>query len=447
MLKILIAITTSFLVNSAALAQALPAYSGIQSSLSGVVGNVAAKRGFAANDPRIYSTLNGIGSAATSIAQVAGPALLASSGLPVWATLLGSAALNYAVPLGVDALVKWQFGGSTNTPITITAPSTVAQGAQQTIPIYPSGSYLTWDVITSNSLNKAWTAVISGPPAYSKTFYTTTTSTNPDSNYYAGFVNFQSGNQTLYAWYPKMETALSTPCPTGYSQSGANCILGAINTTATIANQTLSQATNALTDTQKSIDVNTQTMASLINYLWQQAASKPGYAGLPYLATEPILSSDVDSFKAANPAIYPKVSALVTPIPTGSNGLYPSSSTTPTSGAQIVPATSTNSTTAINPSTSSQINLGADPATPSPVLETTPTAEMILAPILSMMPTLKSFAVPTHSGICPTPNILIFNRNFSMHSHCDLLEQLRTTIASIMVLAYVLSSMIIILKA
>ena len=165
MLKILIAITTAFLVNSMASAKALPAYSGMQSSLSGVVGNVAAKRGFAANDPRIYSTLNGIGSAATSIAQVAGPALLASSGLPVWATLLGSAALNYAVPLGVDALVKWQFGGSTNTPITITAPSTVAQVAQQTIPIYPSGSYLTWDVITSNSLNKAWTAVISGPPA------------------------------------------------------------------------------------------------------------------------------------------------------------------------------------------------------------------------------------------------------------------------------------------
>ena len=447
MIKITAAFIFTLFITSTVFAQALPAYSGMQSSISGIVGSVAVRKGFAANDPRIYSTLNGIGSTATAIASIAAPALLASSGMPAWATLLGSTAINYALPLGIDALVKWQFGGATNTPITVTAPSTVNANAQQTIPILAS-SDLTWALISSNSMNHAWTAVISGSPSYTKTFYTTTTSTNPDSTYYLSFVNYvNSSGQTLYVWFPINTTTLSSTCPSNYSQSGSNCILGATNGTVTTTNQTLTQAISALTDTQKAVELNTQTMASLMNYLWQQAASKPGYSGLPYLATDPILSSDVDAYAAANPATFPTVNSLVTPIPSGSNGLYPSASITPTTGATIIPATSTTSNTTINPSTSAQINLGADPATPSPTLEATPTAQSILAPILSLMPTLRSYSVPTHTGVCPIANFTAFNRNFSLHQHCDLFEQLRTTISSIMVLMFVLSAMFIILKA
>ena len=88
MIKIAAGFIFTLFITSTVFAQALPAYSGMQSSISGIVGSVAARKGFAANDPRIYSTLNGIGSTATAIASIAAPALLASSGMPAWATLL-----------------------------------------------------------------------------------------------------------------------------------------------------------------------------------------------------------------------------------------------------------------------------------------------------------------------------------------------------------------------
>src|SRR5450830_1706211 len=88
-----------------------PAYANMQRAMGGIISNNLQSRGFSASDPRIYSTLYGVGQAATVAAAGAGVGLLAAGSLPVWGTALGIAAASGVVgtlfALATVFLVKW----------------------------------------------------------------------------------------------------------------------------------------------------------------------------------------------------------------------------------------------------------------------------------------------------------------------------------------------------
>jgi hypothetical protein len=454
MKKILAAIFLFVAILQSANAQTLsdPAYANMQRAMGGIIQNVAAARGYSSTDPRIYNTLYGMGTTATTAAASAGAGLLIGGTAPAWATVLGMAAISgavsYGVGLGIDKLVNWYFGTPSTTPITVSAPpSALAPSAiPATLPNTIPYSYACPNLATilPNAVGQAYYYVCYTSPRYylNSIWLTSIGSPAPAT----GYTN--AGTYSTYTVWNGPSTALTSSCPTNYSLNGSNCVSQSSSSSSsniTLNNQTLSQAVSALATAQQTTAVNQQTMAMMLNYLWQQAAAQPGYAGLPYTNTSPITTTDVANYQTSNPSAYPNIGNLVATVPSGSSGLYPS--TTSVAGSPVTPASTVNSSSTVNPSTTQQINLGADPATPAPTLEQTPTAQMILAPIFALFPSFQSYVVPAHNSECPTGSFTAFNSTFTLDVHCSLFQTIAPTLQSVMLLVFALASLIIILKA
>ncbi|MBU9633633.1 hypothetical protein KTE60_30555 [Burkholderia multivorans] len=294
--------------------------------------------------------------------------------------------------------------------------------------------------IVAQSLNADLIVVTQAAPYYYTThWYTTTTFTNPNPGLYKNNQTYGS-SPLYYVWNSPSTQSSSGPCPAGTTLSGSQCVGQATGNTTT-ANQTLDQANKLLTQAQQQQAINDQTMAMMLNYLWQQAAAQPGYSGLPYQVSQPVQQSDVSSWRTANPSSAPQVGWLDVPIPTG--GFAPSTSST-----SYVPATSPTTPGTTNPGASQPAeNLGPDPGNPAPTLEQTPTAQMILQPLLSLFPDLRSYAVPAHSAVCPKPSLTVFGRTMVVDQQCTLAEQFRSQIYAVFAVAFTIAAMFIVLGA
>jgi hypothetical protein len=428
-----------------------PAYWNMQRTMGGILQQSAQARGYSTTDPRTYSTLYSVGKAAAVTVAGAGTALLVAGTAPAWGTFLAMSAIggavSYGVSLGIDKLVNWYFNQNTATPINVQAPASTSASTQQTIPIVTSLPNM--NTIVPLSTNQLYSVVYNnGGNYYQNSWFSTTTNTNPNPAIYGTPVLWSYNGVNYWVFSPSITPKLTSACPAGYTQSGANCILTASvgNNPVTTNNQTLTQAINALTAAQLAQGVNYDTMAYMLNQLWQKAAAQPDYAGVPYSATQPITAAEVQAWAQANPTSYPTVASMVTPI-TNPNGFYPSTTNTPT-GTAPTGATSPTPSTGTNAGQANPVaNLGTDPNIKSPSLEATPTAQMILSPLIGLFPDLKSFAVPGHSGTCPTPSFDTFGHSFTIDSHCNIFESNRGTIAGFMLLVFAMSALFIILKA
>lgn len=175
-----------------------------------------------------------------------------------------------------------------------------------------------------------------------------------------------------------------------------------------------------------SAPIDPAAIAALVNALWKAAAALPGYAGVPYEQSFPILPADV-----AIPSIPPNSDIITTP--------FDATGVVPIPIPVDVPVDPT-----APPAT---LDLGPDPGIPSPELEETPTAAMILAPILGLMPELRGYVVPSHTGVCPQPSAEIFGKTLVMTAHCELIDSIRPTIYPLMAALWSLIGVIIILRA
>lgn len=133
-LVVVIGLVLSMLSPSSAFAAAVPAYSGkMNNAIGGIVQQKVGKWGFAANDPRIPATINGIGAGVTTLV-VGG--LGVAVGAATWpAVLVGAgitALVSGLVSLGQDAATRWYF----NSDGTITMP-----GTGTSPPAYTTGFY------------------------------------------------------------------------------------------------------------------------------------------------------------------------------------------------------------------------------------------------------------------------------------------------------------------
>lgn len=179
-------------------------------------------------------------------------------------------------------------------------------------------------------------------------------------------------------------------------------------------------------------------VAQAANNAWQSAASQPGYQGLPFQASNPVTTADAQAWQAANPSSYPTVGDMLSP------AVNPSTSAV---SQPVAPGTVANPGTNTAPANTPQVNLGTDPVVPLPTLEGTPTGQMILAPILSLFPDLKSFVVPSHSAECPKPTLNLFGRALLLDGHCTLLETVRPTLYAVMAAVWLVIALFIILAA
>jgi hypothetical protein len=448
----------------------------MQNAMSGVLQKKMAQRGFASNDPRWGVTLQSAGAAIGGAAAAAAVVTAAGITAPAWITAgvtLGlTTAFAYAIDLAIDGIVKWLFNGDG------TVSTTGAQGgfnAPFEIKPMSTGGPTWWNIGANVFAGDIWTAarahVICGKPMYgwcsdSNNVYTV------ENCVIEGGTN---GFCDIALRHPLLDCGAGAGnCPPSISSryiqlsfqsSGgpANCAAGTYFrnppqecTDAQIPKKTGEDLSSAQPNTAVSKipsddlakPVNPMLIAGMINKAMQNAAAQPGYSGVPYDAANPVTESDVIAWKNQNPTSYPTVSDLTAPQPSGSTGPGGSPWTLPNSPTPVTtfdPSTGVGTVT--NPGAGAQMNLGPDPNITAPGLESTPTAQMILSPVLSMMPSLKNFVVPSHQSTCPAPSMTLFERHLVLDGHCALTEAARPTLYAVMAFVWLLAAVLIILAA
>ncbi len=442
-----------FFIN-AALAQAVPV-SRMQSAISAAIQQKAFKRGFAANDPRFGATLNLVSGSVGTVAGSTAAAIVAGAiTAPAWATVAISvgvgAVVTVGVTLAVNGVIDWLFP----TNPTDTTPITTHQN--QALPsgngLVAGGAYWQTSILgiySGDAMSGIQTAVSINWPADATSTYevgTCTTTSNPTkTSCLVTRVNKATGyKQTGYAAIGSTYFASGAPgsCQPGFVYRASSCI-AVPATTQPDAKVTAQQAVDALPASELSKPLNPQVVASLADKVWRDAAAQPGYSGLPYIATDPITTAEVDAWRQANPDRWPTVQDFVSPQPaTNSPWALPSS---PTATSQDPSAATSPST---NPAASSPLqNLGPDPGIGSPTLEPTPTARQILQPLLDLFPDFRSFVVPSHQATCPKPTFNVFGKQVVMDAHCTISEEQRSALYSVMAAVWAMTAAFIILRA
>ncbi len=416
-------------------------------AISGSLQNGLISRGFAANDPRFGNTLARI---SPQISGVAGTAAAVTAGTvtaPGWASValaIGvGAVITYAVNLGLNALVNWLFRtdgkiDESGNPVSVTTSTSITAG----------GAY--WKVSFHSGNINIELAAGDGEAIARQGYYEYLAQTNQNTS---NSPNCSvSANQVscgiIYAI--KQTSGAPASCPAGTMYKNAVCGGYTFTSPPAIAPKTAltpQQATSDIPATELNKQLNPAIIAALANSAWQKAASQPGYDGLPYPQSNPISSSDVSAWEAQNPQYTPTINDFTAPNPTTSQQPQPWALPQNPTASVTTPATTPNSNTTNPAAPSPQINLGADPATPAPTLEQTPTALQIIQPLLDLFPDLKNYSPNMNVGPCPRPTLNLFGQTQTMDAHCTILDNNKAEIHAAMILAFSILALLIVLSA
>lgn len=415
----------------------------VANAMSGVLTGNMLGRGFSLSDPRVAATLRAVGATLARWATSAGISAFAGTGWGaafVTAAWLGSTA--------GEALAKWKFSKDT--------PGKVVVGPGPTVPDTPpmvqGGKFMsvvqagvTWVRGTDVQAVAGQFASMIGDghrlgtcSEQSATQWYCTLwrydQQRDQFNYNAG--SFNVGVSDVGA---PQECAGAN-----YVDKDGRCVaLTPVNTGTSGTPVSLQTAINNIPGLDGAKPLNPEIVATIANSAWIEAASKPGYDGIPYDYTKPITTAGANDWAIKHVDYWPRVNDFTKPLDPATNPFVLPLTDVPV-GVQN-PATGNTGTNsaASNPAA----NLGSDPGIGAPSLEDSPTAEMILRPILNLMPDLKNYTAPAISGECPKPQFQLFENTYTIDKQCDLLEQNRAAIRISMLLAFTLASLFIVLRA
>lgn len=437
-------------------AAAVPAYAGgVNRAVSSIVKFKQSKWGFSALDPRFKATMDAIGGAATSIAVGVATGAVATVGWP--ALLIGagvSAVASGAFSLGVGTLIDWIWGSGDDQKDVTLSGSGMGVTSLENIPLMPDTYPAMIEKYGANRelffVDSAWkirrfktvdylclsSASCSLPPPYNSSslevgFSAPCSSASGcaiGSTAYWGqvYVKGVAGNpyRNQVVWELRMPSGQLIGNP-GYQSSP----------------KPVSQAIADLPQAASSAKLSPEMLAAIVNTMWKNAAADSTPNTIPWSASDPITPADILEWQAANPSLVPTVGDFIGPVaPPGSNSV-------PFPLPNVEDSSETDTHTGTGAGTSPTIDMGEDPHVGAPELEETPTASMILDPILNLLPDLRSFQVPAHSASCPRPSYNILGREFRLESHCDLLERYRSLIETACMLAFTILAITNVLRA
>lgn len=464
-------------------AQALPAFKGlVNKALGQTIEKTALRRGFAANDPRMLATFSGVSTVAAGIAADVAIAAATAASAPVWLSVaagVGAAAVVGGLAYGVykiffdDASSEAKFVvktiGGTGTPgapwvpegmyvykmpnLTFDTAQHVTNSTKDRIPnggLYFFGIQVFGDdpMAMMDLAVQGWIDLGGGTGARNKGC----DPEGPIDAYGSSTVTCRAirigsgGNsQPESEWYASEHQFYMYANPFKVSATYKGKI---------------GDIVPQLSATELAKPADASTIAMLANNLWQQAASQPGYEGLPYSVSDPVTVADAQAVQVANPTTWPTNADLVAPVSPGAgqavviNPVYnpvtnPNPNPTPDPTPTPVGTTNVNvvNTPNVNVANQVKIDWGADPGVMSPSLETTPTASAILSPLTSLMPSLRNFVVPSHSSVCPKPTFNVFNKAIVMDSHCTVLDGVKPTLFAVMAFVWIMLGTLIVLRA
>jgi hypothetical protein len=437
-------------------AQAVTAYTGkMNNAVGGIVQAKLAKWGFAANDPRISATFEGLGAGLTTVALGVATGTVATVGWPALLVGAGIAAVvSGGVSLAVGGLYKWLFnsdgtissqGASSIQYDTPVPPAAMSLGG----PYWSAGSYSAGDYFTAASAH-----LLKCPGPYCSDEYNvyklqgcSASATTASCQMVLTHPHLSSCGNACNSYFEVRDVAYFVAsgapgtCPAGSAFYGSGCLNVDLPMTSTpgaeVSNVPPSLAAENIPPAEISKPVSNEMLAAAANAAWRASAST---GGIPWTALDPITPQDVADWAVANPSAVPTVGDLTAPVTNGSSvgvgsGSLPSSSPNPSTGPVATPGAGV------------QVDLGPNPNTPAPTLDATPTAQQILGPLLNLMPDLRNFTVPAHSATCPKPSFVAFDRTYTVQSHCDLIENLRAVIEAAMLLVWSIAAVFIVLRA
>ncbi|HHW7331985.1 hypothetical protein NBY25_25085 (plasmid) [Escherichia coli] len=193
---------------------------------------------------------------------------------------------------------------------------------------------------------------------------------------------------------------------------------------------TATELADLLSDTQ----LDNWTVADMLTDLLSQAASKAGYEGVPFTDDDYITDTEVaNALKSLNGTL--TAASLMTSAE-DKNGNIVISNTTNVGG-------DTSNETTIE----AKVDLGEDPNIKSPELEETPTGKQILAPIQESMPFLNDFKITGRDAQCPVARFSVFDHDYVIDKHCDLIEQNRKLIELFVSILWAFVALRAVLKA
>lgn len=205
--------------------------------------------------------------------------------------------------------------------------------------------------------------------------------------------------------------------------------------------------------------VDPQVLVKLANKLWQNAAAKPGYDGLPYDNANPLTEADVQAWRAENPAQYPTQGDLLNPTnlpgeqislnPDGTPNTPPNPDPNP--DPNPVPNPGGDITIIVNPTpvtvnVNPVVDFGSYPNKEAPTLEDVSPSDITDAIKNSILPA-TNFSDLGVTGQCPKPSFTIWDRNYIISAHCDLFESIAPVLQSVMVALFALVAFFIVMSA
>ena len=431
-------------------------------AVSGVLLVASRSAGLLASDPRVVNTLVRASYAIAAGAAVAGGITVGAVTAPAWASVAISLAVYNAIPSIIKlggTIMNWLFRpdgkidvSSDTTTGTSTSAMTLGGFYYRAQYYIKSGASIIYSSIYgSDGEAIARQALANNQRVVNEVFGTNTpvdpavkcTGTAPNT--------ITCGADTVAV--PNQNGAPSS-CPPGnyYLQSGV-CTpftfqVSALSPQTAVTPQV---AIGAIPASELGKPLNPGIIAGLANSAWQRAASQAGYDGIPYPISNPITSAQVQEWYNANPSIAPRIGDFTAPNPATTSVQVPWA--LPTNPASSAPTTTATAATVanvgtINPAGANPLqNLGVDPVTPAPTLEASPTAPMILAPILNMLPGLRTFNVTGHTATCPKPTVLLVGRTITMDAHCTVIDSIKPILQTAMLFAWAAISLFIILAA
>ncbi|MCL6353240.1 hypothetical protein [Pectobacterium polaris] len=154
-------------------------------------------------------------------------------------------------------------------------------------------------------------------------------------------------------------------------------------------------------ETVKKTPLNAQQMADVLNALLLDAASRPDYQGVQISSGQPLVTAQDVRDSAV---------AVGRPSPTQAEWATPWSD--------------------LQPETQTQPQPNPQPETPPipPELESPPDGKTVLAPLVGAFPEWESFSIGSRSAQCPVAEFTIWDENFVVDSHCELIEKNRDLI-------------------
>ncbi|WP_150677715.1 hypothetical protein [Pandoraea pneumonica] len=515
------ALLLALLAQQPAMPQALPvAKLAMNRAIAGLITRVARERGFAANDPRIAATLETISSNSTALNVVSTGAGFGLSlmGAPVWLTILAGLGIFGA---GNALLARL---GDTEVSITATEAGTLTISTsrpQGPPPVLSENFHVNLtpgeDEWLDDLLERGYLAYqLPNCPVGDREYICSSLPSPPSVSSGMSQQNWWHGYEvvatSMHAFVQLVGVLLrnndgSDPNPTIVEMFGPdgefkefgvrywghdymNCpgspsctpyswitvpleskyvltreaFERTRRTTTFSSHPNLDSAIFEIADEASTIPLSAETLAEIVDQVWQRAASSVDYQGLPYSVTEPVTAPEVMPWIRENPKSTPQIGDVMEPatlpeqkaVPISSSirpNKKPDAETDPIAQPKLDPSEVQDVNVVNRPivdignTVKAEVDLGAAPDVAAPVLESAPTAKMILEPVLGLLDDFKKWSAPSHGGACPRAQLQVFGSVIAVEAYCDIANAIGPELRLAMLAAFAALATLIILSA